>query len=134
MRPIRTAAVGCLVAAVLVGSCTSSSHRAEPGSTSTAPGTAVPAVATTTATSLAESTTSVALTPTKVVVTPCGSPPAVEPSSVVLACEDGNASVENLVWSSWGQNEARASGNFVANDCTPSCAGGRFTNIPRPSP
>lgn len=133
MRPSRAAAVWFLLAAVLVGGCTSSAHPAQRRSTSTRASTATPDVATTTgttSTSLAQTTTTVELTPVKIVVTPCGSQPAVEPSSIVLACADGNASVENLVWASWGQSEARASGNYVANDCTPSCAGGTFHRYP----
>ena len=63
-------------------------------------------------------------------VAPCGSEQAIEPSSIVLACADGNARLQNLVWSAWGQDEAQAGGDYVINDCTPSCAGGTFHQYP----
>jgi hypothetical protein len=56
--------------------------------------------------------------------------PAVEPASVVLACADGNASLTNLVWSSWTASTASATGNYIHNTCTPDCAQGTFVSVP----
>ena len=63
----------------------------------------------------------------------CTSPsagPAVEPSSIVLACADGNSTLENLAWSSWTAASASAAGTYVYNDCNPFCALGTFITIP----
>jgi hypothetical protein len=57
-------------------------------------------------------------------------PPVVEPSSIVLACGDGNASLTHLTWSSWTTTTAAATGDFLLNNCTPDCAGGTFVSNP----
>jgi hypothetical protein len=57
-------------------------------------------------------------------------PAAVEPSSIVLACGDGNASLTNLHWSSWTANGAVGSGDFTHNLCEPNCADGTFASDP----
>jgi hypothetical protein len=51
---------------------------------------------------------------------------AFKPRKVVLACADANLYVTGLSYSFYGGSEARASGRFRVNDCTPNCAGGRF--------
>jgi hypothetical protein len=66
----------------------------------------------------------------QVVVTPCGYDPVIKPSSIVLACADGNAQVVNLTWSSWGSSEAMAAGDYAVNDCVPTCVGGKFRQYP----
>lgn len=48
------------------------------------------------------------------------------PRRVILACADANLYVAALHYSSYGTREARASGVFHLNDCTPDCAGGHF--------
>jgi hypothetical protein len=49
-------------------------------------------------------------------------PLAVEPSTISLACADGNSSLINLTWSSWTHTGALASGDYTYNVCTPDCA------------
>ncbi len=57
-------------------------------------------------------------------------PAAVEPSSISLACADGNSSLIDLTWSSWTATSALASGQFTYNLCHPDCAGGTFVTYP----
>lgn len=45
---------------------------------------------------------------------------------VILACADANLYVTNLDYSAYQSREAKATGIFHLNDCTPNCAGGRF--------
>jgi hypothetical protein len=54
----------------------------------------------------------------------------VAPREMVLACGDGNLSLEDLSWTSWGAATATASGNARANDCDPYCAAGTFRTYP----
>lgn len=65
-----------------------------------------------------------------VLVAPCGDKPVVMPLWIVLACGDGNAQVVHLVWTSWGSSDARASGDYAVNDCSPTCVGGKFQEYP----
>ncbi len=72
-------------------------------------------------------------TPVPSVLYQCTDPavgPAVEPLSIVLACGDGNASLTNLVWSSWTASTASATGNYIHNTCIPNCAEGTFVSVP----
>jgi hypothetical protein len=59
-----------------------------------------------------------------------GDPLAIEPSSISLACADGNASLTDLTWSSWTATGALASGAFTHNLCQPDCADGTFVTAP----
>jgi hypothetical protein len=59
-----------------------------------------------------------------------GAGPVVRPSSIVLACGDGNASLTGLSWSSWTATTAAATGWFTHNTCTPNCAQGSFVSTP----
>jgi hypothetical protein len=43
---------------------------------------------------------------------------------------DGSGYVTNLVWSDWGAPHATATGTMRLNDCTPSCAEGKYTSYP----
>lgn len=52
------------------------------------------------------------------------------PSSYVLACGDGNASLERLRWSAWTKARAAARGVYHVNDCVPYCAAGHFHDYP----
>ena len=52
--------------------------------------------------------------------------PSQRPESIVVACGDGNYALSGLRYTSWGGPVARAAGFANANDCRPSCAGGRF--------
>lgn len=45
---------------------------------------------------------------------------------VILACADANLYVTRLNYSLYGTREAKATGVFHLNDCTPNCAGGHF--------
>jgi hypothetical protein len=55
-----------------------------------------------------------------------GSPSAVRPKKIIVACGDANFYFTNLVWSSWNAKQAVASGIANLNDCKPSCAAGHF--------
>jgi hypothetical protein len=48
------------------------------------------------------------------------------PRTFTLACGDGNVGLTSLRWSRFGGAGARATGLFVANECLPNCAQGRF--------
>ncbi len=52
------------------------------------------------------------------------------PRSYVLACGDGNQSLDGLVWSNWGSPRATATGKVVVNNCDPSCADGKTISYP----
>ena len=54
----------------------------------------------------------------------------VAPKAMVLACGDGNLSLEGLTWHGWGTETATATGNARANDCDPYCAAGTFRTYP----
>ncbi len=56
--------------------------------------------------------------------------PVVQPSAIVLACGDGNASLTYLTWSSWTPTTAAATGYYRQNTCTPDCADGTFVSVP----
>ena len=60
----------------------------------------------------------------------CLGKPRVRPTSVVLACADGNFSVAKLAWTGWGQSFAAARGTGSLNDCKPNCAAGHFHSYP----
>jgi hypothetical protein len=72
-------------------------------------------------------------TPVPSVLAQCnypGAAPSVEPSAIVLACGDGNASLTHLIWSSWTKTTAAATGDFTHNTCIPDCAQGTFVSTP----
>jgi len=50
------------------------------------------------------------------------------PSSFVLACADGTASLARLHWKTWGPSRATARGVFNRDDCRPDCVRGRFAH------
>jgi hypothetical protein len=50
----------------------------------------------------------------------------VAPQEIVLACGDGNFSLEGLKWHGWGRPSASATGVVHVNDCKPYCAAGHF--------
>jgi hypothetical protein len=49
-----------------------------------------------------------------------------KPSSITIACGDGNTFVENLKWSSWTQTSASGKGIYAFNDCKPDCVSGHL--------
>lgn len=59
----------------------------------------------------------------------CQGRPEDRPASMLLACADGNASLTGLHWTGW-RGTAQGTGTFRVNDCTPSCATGRFHRFP----
>ncbi|MGH3291703.1 MAG: hypothetical protein ACRDP7_07850, partial [Trebonia sp.] len=62
----------------------------------------------------------------------------VRPTSLLLACGDGTAGLQNLTWSHWGtaltaagsMGTATGTGEFWLNDCTPNCATGHHLTYP----
>jgi hypothetical protein len=54
----------------------------------------------------------------------------VRPTSIVVACGDGNFSIDRLKWSSWGTRTAVGRGTAHLNDCTPNCVSGHFHTFP----
>jgi hypothetical protein len=62
-------------------------------------------------------------------ITNCNSA-ASRPKLLTLTCGDGNTVLKGLRWSSFGGNDARASGTLVINTCEPNCAAGRDVSYP----
>lgn len=52
------------------------------------------------------------------------------PRKVLPACGDANEYARVTDWRSWTRHQARGSGTFVVNDCTPTCAAGTFRRYP----
>src|SRR3954454_13402301 len=55
---------------------------------------------------------------------------AFKPSRIVLACADAGFIATHLSWSSWGQNQAAATGTGSAKVCKPDCASGKVKEAP----
>ncbi len=64
------------------------------------------------------------------VVVNCSMHGQTRPGTYILACGDGNAYVSKLRWASWGSSAAFATGSYVINTCTPSCAAGHYVSFP----
>jgi hypothetical protein len=60
----------------------------------------------------------------------CTKPGITKPSTIILACGDGNAVLQKLTWSSWQSHSASGQGSLSQNDCTPDCADGTFHSYP----
>ena len=54
----------------------------------------------------------------------------VKPASIVVACGDGNFSIDHITWSSWGSRAAVGRGTAHLNDCKPNCVSGHFHAFP----
>ncbi|OXR44945.1 hypothetical protein B7C42_02902 [Nocardia cerradoensis] len=54
------------------------------------------------------------------------SKPAVRPENMILACADLGAQVEQIVWQSWGPDQAQGDGVERENTCDPNCAAGKY--------
>jgi hypothetical protein len=54
----------------------------------------------------------------------------VRPSTVVLACADGNAYVNHIKWKGFGGASSSGSGSYTLNTCKPYCAAGKFVSYP----
>src|SRR5437762_13262759 len=66
------------------------------------------------------------LATTATVLTGCTHTAHVRPSSIMIACGDGNFYITKLHWTRWAASIATATGIAHRNDCVPDCAGGRF--------
>ena len=64
------------------------------------------------------------------VVVNCAMKGQTRPGTYILACGDGNGYVSKLQWASWGSSAAFATGSYVFNICTPSCAAGHYVSFP----
>ena len=53
-----------------------------------------------------------------------------QPASYIVTCADDGTGLEHMHWTSWTSGQASGSGFFYQNDCTPSCAAGRFVRYP----
>lgn len=60
--------------------------------------------------------------------TGCGDQAVTEPSSVPIWCASTDQRLENLVWSTWGAQDALGTGLLTDNPCD--CAGGQMTSYP----
>ena len=58
-----------------------------------------------------------------------GVSPAVRPVSMTIGC-DGTGDLEKMKWSAWTSSHAKGMGIARINDCTPSCATGKFHAYP----
>lgn len=56
--------------------------------------------------------------------------PKQRPESLTLTCADGGMRVENLIWAVWDKTGAVGHGNYLENDCQPSCAEGTYSRTP----
>ena len=54
----------------------------------------------------------------------------VRPTTIMLACADGNLWIGELRWKGWGTATVTAAGTVHYNDCTPYCAAGHFHTAP----
>lgn len=64
------------------------------------------------------------------VVLTCAKAKVTRPRSFTLACGDGTESLGGIAWSGWRLNLAAGRGYDSINDCTPSCADGKYQNYP----
>jgi hypothetical protein len=53
-----------------------------------------------------------------------------KPRRIVIACGDAGILLGKLKWSSWTGSSAKGTGVYKQNDCTPSCAAGKFKSYP----
>jgi hypothetical protein len=55
----------------------------------------------------------------------CGKP-TYKPTSIVVACGDGNNRLARIRWESYGTDSASGTATAVVNDCEPNCVSGEF--------
>ena len=67
---------------------------------------------------------------TTTVLVSCSNQPLVRPAGYMLACGDGSEYFTRLRWAGWTPSLASATGRFVMNTCTPSCARGKYLTSP----
>ncbi len=63
-------------------------------------------------------------------IQPCIGKPQIKPSSYTIACADAGIYLKSMRWKSWTNTKAIATGQYWQNDCTPSCAAGKFHGYP----
>jgi len=145
---VAAAAIGATLAVVLAPDPATSTHttsQAPPSRTATTQATATtPATSPSTsspATSAPATTPPASPTNSLIAVTVCIFPAdgctqpgaaqymEVKPKEITTS-GDGSGYVTNLVWSDWGAPHATATGTMRLNDCTPSCAEGKYTSYP----
>ena len=49
-----------------------------------------------------------------------------KPESLTVYCADAGIVITNLEWITWGSTEGTATGSYMANDCKPDCASGKW--------
>jgi hypothetical protein len=54
----------------------------------------------------------------------------VKPTSIVVACGDGNLYLTGIHWATWNASTATGSGMVHSNDCKPYCAADHFHTAP----
>jgi hypothetical protein len=64
------------------------------------------------------------------VLADCLGKPQIRPTEIVLACGDGNESIDGLTWVGWGSRFAAGRGTISINDCSPSCVAGHDHSYP----
>ena len=67
--------------------------------------------------------------PSQVVLVNCGGVGQVRPAGYDIGCMPSNELVTGLTWTSW-RSVAFGSGTLEVNDCTPTCAQGKYIKYP----
>ncbi len=52
-----------------------------------------------------------------------------KPGKIILSCGDEGTWLGKLKWSSWTKTQAVATGNYTANNCSPSCVAGHTHSV-----
>lgn len=60
----------------------------------------------------------------------CGSDPERMPSTIIIACGDGNGQFQNIRWTSWLDGRAEATADKVWVECIPACYNGTRRSKP----
>ena len=53
-----------------------------------------------------------------------------KPREIILTCADAGSVIDHLKWSSWTRTKAVATGSYVENICSPTCAAGHTVSRP----
>ncbi|MCU1488654.1 MAG: hypothetical protein JWM85_59 [Acidimicrobiaceae bacterium] len=56
----------------------------------------------------------------------CTGKPVVKPTEIIITCADAGEVLQGIHWSRWTTGDARGTGTYVLNTCTPDCAAGKF--------
>lgn len=60
----------------------------------------------------------------------CSREPVARPVEYTLTCGDANIAIDHVNWSTWGGVDAKGTGRYVENTCTPYCAAGHNIYLP----